>query len=480
MNKKYFFPLLLSIFLITSCKTIGFDKILGQSFEDIKSLVVKKPNESENTPERERISIEQSSTEVTEKISPTAGLLDTTIYRTQSMDPIVKKVPRKIKQNIFSEPVQYLPELVSYLTDNVEDPFMKVKIIHDWIADNIAYDSASFFSGNLPAQGYVNTLRSKKSVCEGYADLFMEMSRLADIQSQKISGFARGAGYSLFGIDNVQDSNHAWNAVYINGGWYLVDVTWDSGHLNGRSYKKNYETSYLFLEPNKMLYTHYPSSISWQLLETAVTVEEFQSLPSYRGNFFQSGLDALHSVDKINICDNSVELLIPTPENTFLSAIVVDEMGKKYDGRDFVQKVGNETTITAVFPFPGKWILRIFAKLKEESSGSWVVDLGYISSTDTDLKFPVQFEDYQENGFFLYSPLGVNLKAGEKTDIRIKLPGYKIAFIDAGGDRIPMEKDGDIFSVTLTNPKTSELRMFGSRSASARNYKGIMAFAVLK
>ena len=196
---KYFLTLLLLIFLITSCQTIGFDKTFGQSFEDIKSSVFEKTNESEDIPKRETITIEQKPIkqeplEPSKMILYTPGLEDTSKYRTQSIDPIVKKVPGNIKRNIFSDPVNYLPELVSFLIGNVEDPFLKVKVLHDWIADNITYDSASYFSGNLPEQSYINTLKNKNSVCEGYANLFLEMSRLADIRSEKISGFARGAG----------------------------------------------------------------------------------------------------------------------------------------------------------------------------------------------------------------------------------------------------------------------------------------------
>jgi hypothetical protein len=76
--------------------------------------------------------------------------------------------------------------------------------------------------------------------------------------------------------------------------------------------------------------------------------------------------------------------------------------------------------------------------------------------------------------------MGNNLTIGEKTEIRIKLPGYKIAFIEAGSNRIPMDVDGDIFYATMEIPNVSELRMFGSRSESTRNFKGIMAFPVIK
>jgi hypothetical protein len=43
-----------------------------------------------------------------------------------------------------------------------------------------------------------------------------------------------------------------------------------------------------------------------------------------------------------------------------------------------------------------------------------------------------------------------------------------------------MDVDGDIFYATMEIPNVSELRMFGSRSESTRNFKGIMAFPVIK
>mgnify|MGYP006299736615 CR=1 len=56
------------------------------------------------------------------------------------------------------------------------------------------------------------------------------------------------------------EENHAWNAVRIEGAWYLVDVTWDSGSLSSSgNFIPEYDTSYLFISPRPLIYTHFPA-----------------------------------------------------------------------------------------------------------------------------------------------------------------------------------------------------------------------------
>lgn len=51
------------------------------------------------------------------------------------------------------------------------------------------------------------------------------MFATAGIPCLNITGYANSAG-----IKNTSYSsgNHEWNAVYMNGKWYLLDITWDS------------------------------------------------------------------------------------------------------------------------------------------------------------------------------------------------------------------------------------------------------------
>ena len=123
------------------------------------------------------------------------------------MDSRVRKVPSPINKDIFEKPEIVVVDLVDFLVKDEPDPFMQVKLIHDWITNNITYDVSSFFSGNIPSQEWARTLTSRKSMCEGYAGLFKRMCDIAGIPSKSIHGYARGYGFNLFEPEDLSDSS---------------------------------------------------------------------------------------------------------------------------------------------------------------------------------------------------------------------------------------------------------------------------------
>lgn len=54
---------------------------------------------------------------------------------------------------------------------------------------------------------------------------------IAGIQCMKLSGYSKGYGYKM-GQTFTGDSDHAWNAVYLDGRWHLLDSTWGSGAVD--------------------------------------------------------------------------------------------------------------------------------------------------------------------------------------------------------------------------------------------------------
>ena len=116
------------------------------------------------------------------------------------------------------------------------------------------------------------------------------MCQIAGIPCEVVSGYGRGFGFRVGQADNLGKTNHAWNAVKIQEHWYLVDACWDAGHLEGRSYHKQYGTCYLFAEPFGFLHTHFPADAKWQLLPRPLTAEEFAALSLLQGRFFEAGL----------------------------------------------------------------------------------------------------------------------------------------------------------------------------------------------
>jgi hypothetical protein len=212
---------------------------------------------------------------------------NTGAYRTGRMDPRVRKVPPKLTEGVFVEPERDLPAVVAALVTGVSDQFLKAKILHDWICDNIAYDAAMYFSGRITGQDYASVLKKKKAVCSGYTNLMNKMCELGGVRSIGIEGYSKGFGYrGTIG----PDTDHAWNAVNIGNKWYLIDVTWDAGPLERRTFIKRYSTEWLFLDSRRFLYSHLPEDEAYQFYAPALTPEDFMREAYIPGKFFQYGL----------------------------------------------------------------------------------------------------------------------------------------------------------------------------------------------
>jgi transglutaminase/protease-like cytokinesis protein 3 len=133
-------------------------------------------------------------------------------YRTNKMEAAVRLVPKESMEQVFVDPETALSGVVSSLTKGVSDQFLKAKILHDWICDNIAYDAEMYLRGRITAQDYVSVLKKKKAVCSGYTNVMNQMCELAGIESIGINGYSKGFGYTgKIG----KDTDHAWNAVHI-------------------------------------------------------------------------------------------------------------------------------------------------------------------------------------------------------------------------------------------------------------------------
>lgn len=203
-----------------------------------------------------------------------------------SMDPKVRSVPNNVTEQVFKKPKEGLPLVVKHLTQNIGNATSKVKVMHDWICDNIAYDTDMYFSGSVSKQDYESVLKKRKAVCSGYASVMNEMCRLAGIESIGIHGYSKGFGYRGW---LGKETDHEWNAVNINGKWQLVDCTWDAGHVDRKTWIKHYSDEWLFLEPQYFIYSHLPEKDEHQYLKQPKTKEEFVKEPYVAGKFFKYG-----------------------------------------------------------------------------------------------------------------------------------------------------------------------------------------------
>ena len=100
----------------------------------------------------------------------------------------------------------------------------KVSKIYSYIVNNISYDYDKM--KNLPS-GYLpnpdSTLSSRKGICFDYAALMAAMLRSQGVACKLVIG-------------NADGQYHAWNMVYVNGGWQLYDPTFGAAGQRASSY----------------------------------------------------------------------------------------------------------------------------------------------------------------------------------------------------------------------------------------------------
>jgi transglutaminase/protease-like cytokinesis protein 3 len=182
----------------------------------------------------------------------------------------VEKTPRKITNDPKA--------LVKYLTKKANSKKESVQLFYYWIAANIAYDVESYDNGTIKHQSELETLKRKKAVCSGYAGLFKMLCDLAKIKCVVISGYSKGYDYSVTG-KRPEKTNHAWNAVFIDNKWRLIDVTWGAGFVRMQGDKlifvKSLDLGYLFCDSKEFIKRHLPEDPKWQLLNHVVSIDEF-------------------------------------------------------------------------------------------------------------------------------------------------------------------------------------------------------------
>ncbi|XP_072845340.2 uncharacterized protein LOC110087268 isoform X4 [Pogona vitticeps] len=76
---------------------------------------------------------------------------------------------------------------------------------------------------------------------------FLPQDSIAGIQCQKLAGISNGKGPKK-GLKKKK--RHAWNTVYLDGKWHLVDCTWGSGFVKDHKFTFKYGELYFFPCPD--------------------------------------------------------------------------------------------------------------------------------------------------------------------------------------------------------------------------------------
>ncbi|MEM1044221.1 MAG: transglutaminase domain-containing protein [Bacteroidota bacterium] len=128
-----------------------------------------------------------------------------------------------------------------------------------FVADHVAYDVAAVRSGPRPSQHPRVVLGSGSAVCEGYARLLVTLLDAMGLEVAYVTGWADLVGPGGGG-------GHAWVAVRLADGWYLMDPTWAAGGVNsGGRFVRRFDAAWWLVSPERMVRTHRPFDRRWRL-----------------------------------------------------------------------------------------------------------------------------------------------------------------------------------------------------------------------
>jgi hypothetical protein len=184
-----------------------------------------------------------------------------------------------------------LKGLAAYLIEPARDDREKAWSIYCWIADRIAYNAEALLAGKFPKDCSAEAvLNSRLTVCEGYANLFLALCEEAKVEVVKVHGHCKGYGYIR---GDQATTNHAWNAIKLDGTWGLVDVTWGTGYLNSaKEFTKRFDNFYFLTPPEEFIFSHLPETQKWQFLDPPVSREDYQRWPRVGIALFKFGASA--------------------------------------------------------------------------------------------------------------------------------------------------------------------------------------------
>lgn len=381
-----------------------------------------------------------------------------------------------------SNPSLYVVKICESINQTAKNDFEKTKMAHDVVAVLISYDAKNFWAGTVPEQDWESVLKRKTAVCEGYSNLFEKFCDTLKIKCEVIHGYARGVGTSLTDSENPRESNHAWNLVRINDACYLVDVTWDSGYMDGKVSKQSYSTDYLFIKPEVMIYSHYPEMNKYQLMETPVSAEEFATLPDLRPELFDA-LSSFVKISKKNDVAGSFVFAYSLNDGYELSFQLLPTSGNFTKASDksieFVKKLDNKN-YEALFSIPkaGLWTAHIFYRKTGDKIGHSCGEFLINASENNTVFYPTAFSSTASD-VRLVSPIEAPLKAGKSYDFSIHVGNKKYAAVIVGKDFIYLQSDGNgNFTGAVEIPHNIKTVKLSVSNSPRGKYEGLFSYAV--
>lgn len=403
--------------------------------------------------------------------------------------------------------------LAEYLSKAGTGERDRARAVYIWITEHIVYDFEALKTQKIPDQSASVIFRKRIGVCQGYANLFHELAVKMKLRDEIVIGYSKG--YSYRPGDKFTETDHAWNAVKIDGKWRLIDATWGAGSAEaqtGQRIKAN-PGSWFFVKPERMIYTHLPEKPQWTLLGREVALAEFENMVNLEQAFFEKGFDeSALSVQTFVIKTGGTFTIALKGSSVEIGAELIDSSGvyiQEYnpfpsDDIDSKNKKvyvtckneGNTATVEVNIPDTGTYELRLLSVERNKTGAAIFGILAYrvvVTSGNTTIsedmaKAVMTYDGFGKLGFSVAGLSHKNYGIKTDGDIKLEFTGDRdvemhsiiehdgteyidLTFIQGGEGR---------FSVLCAFPSDGifNLRIYAKRKGAGGDYGGIAAYKI--
>lgn len=182
-----------------------------------------------------------------------------------------------------SDDLYKLSQLICKTATNDKQKYYYIFV---WITHNINYDIKGLyndecFSNNK--QHYTNVYINKLGVCDGYSRLYKHMCENVKLKNRIILG-------------KSNTESHAWNMIYYNNKWHLVDCCWGAGYVYNNTFIRKYNSKYFACCPLAFINDHIPFDKYNTLIEHYIKMNDidYNSL-LYKKHNIQSNTNTLYN-----------------------------------------------------------------------------------------------------------------------------------------------------------------------------------------
>ena len=284
----------------------------------------------------------------------------------KSIDSIVDRYPNKFNS---------ISEFADKVSSNFSTVLEKTRAVYYWVSNHVFYDyneakinyrKRYYFKNQKELEIFrrryaENVLRRKTGICEGYSQLMKFVLRDLGIKCEIVSGYAKNQ-FKHIGVIQ-KNTSHAWNAVFVDGKWHLLDATWSTGNDEDEPGKFEFDDFYFFTKPELMILSHYAKDSKWLLLEKPMSKSAFFYAPIFYNYYHKSGL-ALTKMNGLIKSSHQITLTFDLIDEANTYSYYIKGSRSRYSQPLKITKIGDKYVAKIPFRKGRKTGLTVYANRK--------------------------------------------------------------------------------------------------------------------